>query len=334
MEDHSLRSSQLESNLKLKLDGLKREALSELNVKRREVDDLSAAVISDYETLKEDINRHKMRREAMYNGSIDRLGHQIVQIHAVIQSERRERKESHQEIIKTIKLMRDKFIAAAEVSAGHAARQEAEKTGPARLDLSGRKVHTPGTRLSEITSNTSRGLAAACESLHLWSCLRLRPNESATSAHHTIIVNSAFAQHRMDFELTVFGLAKKWRYVNKVLGLVSAGLLITFGILNFGFGEDINHVILQIYYFVFAMLLILSECGFKASTRMFGFLGNLFGKGLFVILIGMSMFASKFDFKSIIAVVLIVCGAIYLVLFFIPRRITNDAGAGYAEAQK
>jgi COPI associated protein len=138
----------------------------------------------------------------------------------------------------------------------------------------------------------------------------------------------------MDFELTIFGLAKKWRYLNKVLGLVSAGLLIAFGILSFSLSGEINYVVLQIYYFVFALLLLLGECGFKATTRMFGFLGNLFGKGLFVILIGMSMFIGKFDFRSIIAVVLIICGTIYLVLFFIPRRITNDAGAGYADGQR
>ncbi len=152
MEDHGLKSSQLESNLKLRLDNLKREVLAESNSKLRQVDDLSAAVISDFETLKEDIKRHKLRREAMYNGSIDRLGHQIVQIHSVIQNERRERKETHQDIMKTIKLMRDKFIAAVEVSRSHAARQEAEKTGPARPDLSRRKIHSASSRLPQIIS--------------------------------------------------------------------------------------------------------------------------------------------------------------------------------------
>jgi multidrug transporter EmrE-like cation transporter len=138
----------------------------------------------------------------------------------------------------------------------------------------------------------------------------------------------------MDYELTIHGLAKKWNYANKILGLISAGLMIAFGILNFGMGEGINLVILQIYYFVFAMMMILCECGFKASTRMFGFLGNLFGKGMFVILVGMSMFTQEFSFKSVIAIALIVCGAIYLILFFIPRRITNDAGASYADGQR
>lgn len=122
MEDHSLKSSHLESNLKLKLDNVKREMLSESSAKRRQVDDLSAAVVSDFETLKEDIKRHKLRREAMYNGSIDRLGHQIVQLHAVIQNERRERNESHHDIIKTIKIMRDKFVTAVEVCPVDAAR--------------------------------------------------------------------------------------------------------------------------------------------------------------------------------------------------------------------
>jgi hypothetical protein len=152
MEDHSLKSSQLESNLKLRLDSLKREVLSESSVKLRQADDLSAAVISDYETLKEDIKRHKLRREAMYNGSINRLGHQIVQLHTVIQNERRERKESHQDIMKTIKLMRDKFVSAVEVARPHAARQEAEKTGPARLGLSRRKVDPARPRLPEAIS--------------------------------------------------------------------------------------------------------------------------------------------------------------------------------------
>lgn len=152
MEDHSLKTSQLESNLKLKIDNVKREVVADSTAKRRQVDDLSAAVVSDFETLKEDIKRHKLRREAMYNGSIDRLGHQIVQLHAVIQNERRERRETHHDILKTIKLMRDKFVAAVEVRSAHAARQEAPETRPARLDQSRREVHAASSRLSEIIS--------------------------------------------------------------------------------------------------------------------------------------------------------------------------------------
>jgi COPI associated protein len=132
----------------------------------------------------------------------------------------------------------------------------------------------------------------------------------------------------MDFELTIQGLAKKWKWINKIMGLICAGLLVLYGILSFtAFTGQINYVVLQCYYFLFAALLILAEFNVKSTLIMFGFLGNLFGKGVFVLLIGISMLAGEFSIKSIVAIILMVFGAGFIVLWIIPRRITNSAAS-------
>lgn len=132
----------------------------------------------------------------------------------------------------------------------------------------------------------------------------------------------------MDFELTIQGLAKKWKWINKIMGLICAGLLVLYGILSFtAFTGQINYVVLQCYYFLFAALLILAEFNVKSTLIMFGFLGNLFGKGVFVVLIGISMLAGEFSIKSIVAIILMVFGAGFIVIWIIPRRITNSTAS-------
>lgn len=132
----------------------------------------------------------------------------------------------------------------------------------------------------------------------------------------------------MDFELTIQGLAKKWKWINKIMGLICAGLLVLYGILSFtAFTGKINYVVLQCYYFLFAALLILAEFNVKSTLIMFGFLGNLFGKGVFLLLIGISMLAGEFSIKSIVAIILMVFGAGFIALWIIPRRITNSTAS-------
>lgn len=138
----------------------------------------------------------------------------------------------------------------------------------------------------------------------------------------------------MDFELTIQALTKKWKYINKILGFICAGLLAAFGILNFDFSGPINLIILQIYYIVFGIIIVITECGMKSITKMFGFLGNLFGKGLFMILIGLSMFkGGEFELKSLIAIALLFCGVIYIGLYSVPKSITSDPSSEYEDKQ-
>ena len=138
----------------------------------------------------------------------------------------------------------------------------------------------------------------------------------------------------MDYEMSILGLTKKWRIINKIMGFTAAGLLITYGILSFTvMTTQINYLILQIYYFLFAILILLGEFNIKSTLKMFGFLGNVFGKGLFLILIGISMFAETFTFKMIVAIVLLLIGVVYIVFSFIPTKITSDnsPAANYQE---
>lgn len=130
----------------------------------------------------------------------------------------------------------------------------------------------------------------------------------------------------MDFIPTITLLSKKFKWLNRILGFVSAGLMIAFAILNFSFlGKPINQIIMIFYYLLFAGLLLFSELGFERVLRMFGFLGNLFGKGVFVLLIGISMFGGGFTLKTIIAIVLMICGVLYMLLFFLPNKLLRGA---------
>jgi hypothetical protein len=137
----------------------------------------------------------------------------------------------------------------------------------------------------------------------------------------------------MDFELTVQGLAKKWKWINKVMGLICAGLIVIYGVISFSvLTGQINYIVLQCYYFLFAALLVLAEFNIKSTLTKFSFLGNLFGKGVFVLLIGLSMLADTFSLKSIVAIILMIFGAAFIALWIIPRRITNSgASAKYKD---
>lgn len=135
----------------------------------------------------------------------------------------------------------------------------------------------------------------------------------------------------MEFEQTILKLAKKYLWINRVLGFVVAGLLITYGAITFKFDQQFNYVILQLYYFLFAGLILLGEFNFKSMLRIFAFLGNLFGKGLFFALIGLSMLGNTFSFASILGVIIIAIGAFYILAFFIPNKILQAGPNEYAD---
>lgn len=140
----------------------------------------------------------------------------------------------------------------------------------------------------------------------------------------------------MDLIFSVNKLGKKWRAIDRILSFGCAGLLILYGILSFSIiSLQINVLILQVYYFGFAVLMILCELNFKNILTLFGFMGNLFGKGLFIACIGFSMIDNTFNFKLIIAIVFIICGILLIVLFLVPNKCTtsepHDANKKYED---
>ena len=136
----------------------------------------------------------------------------------------------------------------------------------------------------------------------------------------------------MQFPLSILNLDKRLKTVNTVLSFASAGLLVAFGILNFSItGTPFNHIILQLYYICFALLIVAAECNFKSTMRLFGFLGNLFGKGIFVLLVGLSMFGGDFNLKQFIAIALIVFGIVFMLMFFVPAKCLTKKDTQYAD---
>lgn len=145
----------------------------------------------------------------------------------------------------------------------------------------------------------------------------------------------------MDFEKTVTTLNKKWGWINRLAGFVAAGILIAYSILSFSSlsGMAINQAVLLFYYLGFGCLIVGAEFKYEAVLNNFAFLGNFFGKGVFILAIGLSMFGAEAGTVRVaLAIVLAVVGALFIGLFFIPRRITDsepekyktDAPAGQA----
>lgn len=136
----------------------------------------------------------------------------------------------------------------------------------------------------------------------------------------------------MDFEKTVTTLNKKWGWINRLAGLVAAGLLATYAVLSISNLTNlaVNQAVLLFYYLGFACLLIGAEFKYDAVFNNFGFLGNFFGKGVFVLAIGLSMFGSEEGTVRVaLAIVLIIVGGLFIGLFFIPRRITDSEPEKY-----
>ena len=110
METHSLKNDQVERHLVAAMDSAKREVIHNINLKSNETEELRQAVYTDMDTLKEDMRRNKERREGVYNRTIDQLGYNVLALNQAINEESQERKATHNDILRSIRAMRDKFV--------------------------------------------------------------------------------------------------------------------------------------------------------------------------------------------------------------------------------
>lgn len=74
------------------------------------------AIVSDYNTIKAGVSRQRKQREEFYEGIINKLGGEIIKIHEGLVQETREREDSHSDIMRSLKSMRDKFISINDVN--------------------------------------------------------------------------------------------------------------------------------------------------------------------------------------------------------------------------
>lgn len=108
-EGHIQKTNQLDGKTGGKLEILKFDINSEKTIKRKKLDDLRQAIVQDYEGIKEDLVRQKRERETVFEDLISKLGGDLVSIRQVLIDERQDREDSHSNILRSIKYMKDRF---------------------------------------------------------------------------------------------------------------------------------------------------------------------------------------------------------------------------------
>ena len=95
------------------------------------------------------------------------------------------------------------------------------------------------------------------------------------------------------------------------IGIVFAGIS-----LILGGGLSLQKFVVRIYIFFFAAKLLLCEIGCSFVTDLFPYMNGYFGKGFFLIFVGVLMvsFSNTFDLSRLIGLVLGVCGVGFMVL--------------------
>lgn len=103
-------------------------------------------------------------------------------------------------------------------------------------------------------------------------------------------------------KITVLGLS---------LALVICGITL---ILSGGF--SIQGLILRIYLFFFALKIFFCELGFKFMLGLFPYMGTFFGKGFFLIFVGVLMigFDGVWTLSGIIGLIMMICGFGFIIL--------------------
>lgn len=78
--------------------------------------------------------------------------------------------------------------------------------------------------------------------------------------------------------------------------------------------NNLQSIILRIYYGFFGVILFLGEIKLGPILRCFPFLNNYFGKGFFVLFIGLLMLTEKLNFQLILSIILIVTSFALMIL--------------------
>ncbi|OMJ88805.1 hypothetical protein SteCoe_9192 [Stentor coeruleus] len=112
----------------------------------------------------------------------------------------------------------------------------------------------------------------------------------------------------------------KWTYVFKSISFLLGAGLIVIGILDiFGFSlDDPISIVLPIYFILFGLLIIAAEVPLKFVLSRFMFIQNLFGRGLFYIVVGFLCLRSEI-WEYIIGGFLLFVGLSYIIIFLACR---------------
>lgn len=108
--------------------------------------------------------------------------------------------------------------------------------------------------------------------------------------------------------------------LKKVLKLITLGLsfaLIASGIqLLLGGGFSVQGFILRIYLFFFALKIFFCELGAKFMLNLFPYMATFFGKGFFLIFVGVLTigFVGIGSFSGIIGLAFLICGFGFIIL--------------------
>jgi hypothetical protein len=106
----------------------------------------------------------------------------------------------------------------------------------------------------------------------------------------------------------------------RIANIIVAAILLTLGIITLvNQYRDFKAAVIGIYSTVFGATILVAELGVQIIVTTYcSFLNNLFGRGLFYILIGVLMLNPEVVWMMTLAVIVIAIGFLYLFLHCIP----------------
>lgn len=121
----------------------------------------------------------------------------------------------------------------------------------------------------------------------------------------------------------------------KIANLLVAAILLALGLIYVILTREFRTIVIALYSLyvfsvqipmkcfdrldrLFAILLVLAECGVDGVLKYFGFLNNLFGRGLFYVLVGVWLLNPQVWYLLMLSIIIITLGFLYTLLYFVP----------------
>lgn len=115
-EDHVGKTNSICEDLLNSLDHLQKSGLKEIGEAKKAQLNISDSLARHLGELRAEFNSQKEHRERFYDNLIDKMGSDILKLNRNLAEEQRERQESHADILRGIKAMRDRFVVLIEVA--------------------------------------------------------------------------------------------------------------------------------------------------------------------------------------------------------------------------
>lgn len=137
-------------------------------------------------------------------------------------------------------------------------------------------------------------------------------------------------------ELKDLSKGKVYWILKAVVLFLSIGIIFAGISLILGAGLSLQQFVLRIYLFLFAIKIFICELRCAPFLRLFPYMDNFVGKGLFLIFVGVLMVSitNAFDLSRIIGIVLVGCGIGFIILRSIGYTVEGDKGKKMKKKKK